>query len=164
MQSERPFLARHLRRLSMEIMEAGQTICQQLDPELDPTWASLLGHLEKNDKLTVMDTARKMGISHVYLQKLLKSMKAAKVVIDETDPKDARRTYYRLTKKGRALLPKVEKISEAISLVIDDIEQETGDDLFAAVLRFQAALDQHSWAERVSQKLEKTVGIHHEKI
>jgi DNA-binding MarR family transcriptional regulator len=154
MTEQRSYLARHLRMVSLQLMEAGTEICSDLDPVLKPTWLSLISRLGQSGRTTVMDAAREMNISHVHAQNILKSMKAANVLSASADPDDGRRTFYELTGKGLKLVPKVERIRKAMGAVVDDIEKETGADLFAAVTSFQHALQETDWKTRVKGKLQ----------
>ena len=153
MAQPRGFLARHLKMLSLQMMEAGAAICADLDPVLKPTWLSLISGLERSGRITVMEAAREMQISHVHVQNLLKAMKASGVVSSKVDPDDARRTFYELTEKGMELVPKVERVRDALGEAVLEIERETGTDLFAAVQAFQAALQTRDWGSRVKDKL-----------
>lgn len=153
MSEQRSYLARHLRMLSLQMMEAGASICSELDPVLKPTWLSLISRLDQSQRTTVMDSAREMNVSHVHVQKILKSMKAAKVVSATADPDDGRRTFYELTAKGLELVPKVARIRDAMGAAVDDIENETDVDLYAAVSVFREALLKEDWTTRVKGKL-----------
>ena len=153
MTEQHSYLARHLRMVSLQMMEAGAEICSELDPVLKPTWLSLISGLADSRRTTVMDTAREMNVSHVHAQNILKSMKAADVVSATADPDDGRRTFYELTAKGLELVPKVEQIRDAMGAAVDDIEKETGADLFAAVALFRQALQQQDWTTRVKGNL-----------
>ena len=79
MAQSRGFLARHLKMLSLQMMEAGSEICAELDPILKPTWLSLISGLERTGRTTVMEAAREMQVSHVHVQNLLKAMKATTI-------------------------------------------------------------------------------------
>lgn len=151
--NERIYLARHLRSLSLHIMEAGHDICRTLDPILEPTWSGILGHLNRDGPLTVTDAAKKLSVSHVHAQKILKKMLKNGAVESVVDPRDARRTYYSLTPTGHALLEPVAQLNTAVAEAIEDLEKETGEDLYAALSAFQKALESKGWAERVSAKL-----------
>ena len=153
MAQSRGFLARHLKMLSLQMMEAGSEICAELDPILKPTWLSLISGLERTGRTTVMEAAREMQVSHVHVQNLLKAMKASGVVSSQIDPDDGRRTFYELTEKGLELVPKVERVRDALGEAVQEIERETGTDLFAAVQSFQGALQRRDWGSRVKDKL-----------
>jgi len=153
MTEQRSYLARHLRVVSLQMMEAGADICSDLDPVLKPTWLSLISGLGQSGRTTVMDAAREMNVSHVHAQNILKAMKAADVVSATADPNDGRRTFYQLTEKGQQLVPKVEQIRDAMATAVDDIEKETGADLFAAVASFREALQDKDWTTRVKGNL-----------
>ncbi len=153
MNEQRSYLARHLKMLSLELMEAGADICAEVDPILKPTWLSLISRLGQTDRTTVMDSAREMDVSHVHTQNILKSMKAAGVVSATSDPDDGRRTFYELTDKGHELVPKVERIRNAMGTAVDDITRETGVDLFTAVASFRQALQETDWKNRVKKNL-----------
>lgn len=153
MTEQRSYLARHLRMVSLQMMEAGSEICSDQDPILKPTWLSLISRLDQSRRTTVMDAAREMNVSHVHVQNILKSMKAADVVSATADPDDGRRTFYELTAKGLELVPKVAQIRDAMGAAVDDIEDETGANLFAAVSLFRQALQEKDWKTRVQGKL-----------
>jgi len=151
--NERIFLARHLRTLSLHIMEAGHDICRELDPILEPSWSGLLGHLRLEEKLSVTDAANRLSVSHVHAQKILKKMLKKGAVQSVTDPTDARRTYYSLTPLGHSLLTPIKHLNTAVGDVIEDLEKETGENLYRALMAFQEALKNKGWSERVSAKL-----------
>ena len=153
MAQPRSFLARHLKMLSMQMMDAGAEICAELDPVLKPNWLFLIGAMEQNRRITVMDAARDMQVSHVHVQNLLKAMKASGVVSATRDPDDARRTFYELTEKGLELVPKVATVRDAIGKAVEKIEAETETELTAAVSSFQQALQNRDWKERVREEL-----------
>ena len=151
--NERIFLARHLRNLSLQMMEDSHTFCKQVDESLKPAWASLIMQLEQHGKLTVMQAAEKLAVSHVHAQKILKSMKESEIISGARDPDDGRQTFYTLTEKGRSLLPKIDKINAAIAIVLDDIAKESGEDLYSAIRAFSAVLDKESWTTRVTKQI-----------
>jgi len=150
---ERAYLARHLRILSLDMMQAGADICRKVDADLEPSWASLILHLEEAESVTAAGAATMMGVSHVHALKILRAMKAKGAVSAAADPKDGRSTIYRLTKKGRALVPIVNSLTAAAGSAVVDIESETGKSLFEAITAFRAALENKGWAERLAEKI-----------
>jgi len=156
MSEQRSYLARYLRIISLQMMEAGAEICAEMDPILKPTWLSIISRLEQTSRITVMDAAREMNVSHVHAQNILKAMKAAGAVSSAADPNDGRRTFYKLTRKGRNLVPKVRRLREAMRLAVDDVQKDTGVDLFAALSSFKGALDEKDWKARVSEQMGTT--------
>ncbi len=155
MSHERTYVARYMRNLSLQLMESGAEVCRDLGSDLEPSWSSLLQLLDREDRVTVMDAAREIGVSHVHVQNLFKGMKKAGVVSTAADPNDGRRTFYRLTKKGCDLLPDVAHLNIAVEQVIADIEKETGDRLFEALQSFKGALAKKDWKTRVTEKIEQ---------
>ncbi|MBO6506018.1 MAG: winged helix DNA-binding protein [Kordiimonadaceae bacterium] len=151
---ERVFVARHMRNLSIQLMEAGHHLCQELHPKLQPTWGGLLGHMKGGATLNVTQAAKKLNVSHVHAQKLLKSMQAEGAVHSWPDPKDGRSTIYQLTDFGEQLVPTVEVLGAAIQDVLDDIKNETGHDLTAALQTFVQALNSRDWQTRVREKID----------
>ncbi len=154
MAQSRSYLARQLRMLASHMMDAGADICAELDPVLKPTWLSLISGLERNQRITVMDAAREMQVSHVHVQNLLKAMKASGVVSASADPDDARRTFYELTAKGLELVPKVAKVRDALGAAVAEVEAEIGADLVSMLASFEQALQSRDWKTRVKEKLE----------
>ena len=120
----------------------------------DALAASMVGGVVvSTDAPEVARIAREMNVSHVHVQNILKSMKAADVVSATADPDDGRRTFYELTEKGLELVPKVAQIRDAMGAAVDAIEDETGADLFAAVSLFRQALREKDWKTRVQGNL-----------
>lgn len=151
---QRAYLARYLRTLSLEMMLAGAQVCRQFDPDLEPSWVSIINHLGQGHGITVAAAAEMMEVSHVHALKLLRAMKNKGVVKGEADPKDGRSTIYRLTKKGTALVPKVALIAGASEHIVADIENETGQSLVDALSVFKRALQKKGWAERLVEKID----------
>jgi len=156
--AERNYLARHLRNLSLNMMAHGHDICAELDPELKPTWVSMIVHLKDSLRLSVMQAAAKLDVSHVHAQKILKAMHERKFVKTTPDPDDKRRTFYSLTKRSEALIPKINELNDVISDVLDDIENEIGVDLFSSLVAFKKSLDGKSWGARVIEKINNIEG------
>jgi len=140
------------------MMADGHDICGELDPELKPTWVSTIVFLKESDRLSVMQAAAKLDVSHVHAQKILKAMHERKFVMSTPDPDDKRRTFYSLTDKGEALIPKIQELNDVISEVLNDIEREIGLDLFSSLNAFKKSLDRKSWGTRVIQKFNNTEG------
>ena len=159
---ERVFVARHMRNLSIQLMDAGHELCRGLHPKLQPTWGGLLGLLKGGNTLTVTKASNSLGISHVHAQKLLKAMLTEGVVKAWSDPNDGRSTIYQLTAVGEQLVPSMEALADAIQSVLGDIEQETGHDLSAALMSFAEALKTRDWQSRVSEKLDSKKELYHE--
>lgn len=156
--SERNYLARHLRNLHLNMMADGHDICAELHPELKPTWVSTIVFLKDSHKLSAMQAASKLDVSHVHAQKILKAMHERNFVMSTPDPDDKRRTFYNLTKKGEALIPKIHELNGVVSAVLNDIENEIGVDLYAALAAFKKSLDAKSWGDRVIQKFNNIEG------
>jgi len=156
--TERNYLARHLRNLHLKMMADGHDICAELDPELKPTWVSTIVLLKDSHKLSVMQAASRLDVSHVHAQKILKAMHERNFVTSTPDPDDKRRTYYSLTKKGDALIPKIHELNDVISAVLDDIENEIGVDLYSTIAAFKKSLDTKSWSDRVIEKINNIEG------
>jgi len=156
--TERNYLARHLRNLHMNMMADGHDICAELDPELKPTWVSTIVLLKDSHRLSVMQVAAQLDVSHVHAQKILKAMHERKFVMSTPDPDDKRRTFYSLTNRAQALIPKIHELNDVISEVLDDIEREIGVDLFSTLTAFKKSLDSKSWGARVIQKINNIEG------
>lgn len=103
--------------------------------------------------LTVTAAAKRLSISHVHAQKILKTMLVAEVVSASADPDDGRSTLYQLTPSGEQLVPIVDRLGMSIEAVLQDIKRETGHDLAEALSSFASALESRGWTRRVNEKL-----------
>lgn len=153
--SQKAFIARYLRTLSLRMMEGSQILCSSLDPILQPTWPGMIRLLRDTGRTNVTEASVQLRVSHVHAQNILKAMLKAEVVFAQPDENDGRRTWYSLTPIGEGLVPKIAALEAAMTSAIEDLEAEAGTDIVATLLELQDALDRQSWQDRVESRLQK---------
>ena len=153
MSEENIYLARHLKILSRILMDGSQDVCKTLDATLKPDQVSLILAMQEKGFVTVMEAAKQLQVSHVHVQKILRTMVRDGVAETSTDPEDARRTLYTLTPRGAALLPVIRDLNSAADKAIRELVTETGVNLPEVLKTYQKALSDKGWGTRLSHNL-----------
>ena len=77
--------------------------------------------------LGVMDLARQLGVNAAAVTRQVQELERARLVARRADPRDGRRSYVRLSPKGRALFGKIHErnheLERALSSVLGKREQ-----------------------------------------
>ena len=116
---------------------------------------STMMYLKNNKRVTVTGLAHFLGMSHQLVRHRLKDLKARNLVTEKRDPDDLRRTLVLLTKSGKALALRVERLNKEVEHVYLEMFKEIGVDLFAALIKAKQALTEKSLGARVLERRRK---------
>ncbi len=102
---------------------------------------------------TVTEIAERLGVTHAAVIKQASPLLEAKFVARTQDPDDRRRMPLRLTAKGARETARVADFMKAAQKAYLAIFDEIGMDVFAAIERFNGALDRTAFDERLSAQM-----------
>ena len=92
----------------------------------------------------VLEIARTMGINGAAITRLVKKMEDRGLVIRRADKYDGRKSYLRLSAKGRALFLQVhQRIHEFEDLLIADLEKEDIETVKRVLVQLRTAIKKH---------------------
>jgi DNA-binding MarR family transcriptional regulator len=150
-----PFLAHRLRRASELIVEGSSEALCRFGFDGPARSVSTLLLLKTNGATSITEIAHRLRLSHPLIIKLAEALAGAGLVRAERDPQDQRRRLITLTARGEAEVERIEAFLYAIAGVFTEIFAEGGADLFAALERFEAAMERTPIARRIDRVLEE---------
>jgi DNA-binding MarR family transcriptional regulator len=102
-----------LKRISDALMHDGKRMYKELGLDIEPNWYVVFRLLKKEDELSVMEIAEKVGLAHPSVITLTNKMMAAGYISSNQCTDDSRRRLLRLTDKALDKLPQLEEIWNA---------------------------------------------------
>ncbi len=146
-------LATRLKRLSERLMKDVSKVYSTLGVDFKANWFSTLYALGKTSPMTVTGLAKLLGLSHPAVNQIAAQLLARGFITQGRDRKDERRRLLRLSPKGRRLMKRLQPVWDEIRLANRVLLREAGVDLLGDLARVEAALDEKSMLNRVSERL-----------
>jgi DNA-binding MarR family transcriptional regulator len=136
-----------LRRIVERIDREANAVYAHIGVDFEQRWMGVVRLLAERGEMTVGDLAEALVITQPSVSQSLRSLKAAKLVAERLDPRDARLRIQRLTKTGRVFVKKVRPVWNALIESARDLDRE-GIDLNTPLDKVEQALDRKSLYER----------------
>jgi DNA-binding MarR family transcriptional regulator len=144
----KPTLGTQLRHLIELLDGAVQDAYIQASVETRPRYTPVFRALAESEPCTLGQIAIVAGITQPAATQTISLMIKDGLVSAKPAPDDARQRLIRLTKKGRALYPKMQACWAATNLAAESLEQDAG--LSSALARAIAALELKPFAQRIA--------------
>ncbi|MAS71464.1 MAG: MarR family transcriptional regulator [Zunongwangia sp.] len=147
-------LTGRLKRLSDAFVYSTRQFYRDHGLEIEPNWHMIFLLLQKHEKLTVMQIAEKLHLSHPAIVQLVDKMKKKGYINSVKDQKDKRKHVLRLSKKAKDKLPEIERHWKAGDEAVKEIMNHS-----KAILDHLAILennmDEADFRERSEKNLKK---------
>jgi len=145
-------LGSRLRRLSDTITEAATNVYQLYEVDLQPKWFPVFYALTQQGKSSVTEIAHYIGQSHVSVSNIAKEMRKAGLISLSKNKDDARVSELQLTKKGKALQPKIEKQYLDVTATVEALFAQMQHDLWKAIDEMEFLLWEKEFFTRVREQ------------
>ena len=142
------FLGMIMSRLVDEIVAAGSATARALSIDLPPRSMSIITLLAERER-TVTEIAAAVGQTHAAVIKNMKPLAERGLVARKDDASDGRRKPYALTPHGREIARTLDTLLRAGAAAFRELFEETGIDLYDAILRTDEALKRQSMEQRM---------------
>ncbi len=146
-------LGSRLKRLSDRFMTEGAEIYKAAAVPFEPRWFPLFSLLAERGPLAIGEAAEALGLSHAAVSQTARGMVERGVLSTAKDRGDERRTKIELSAAGRALIPRLRPLWDAIRAAVDELSQATGTDVLSTLSRLERAMDTENLAERTARRL-----------
>ncbi|MBX7536146.1 MarR family transcriptional regulator [Qipengyuania sp. GH1] len=143
-----------LRRLSDRIDRDAKSIYEKIGVQFEQRWFPVFNCLRAGEALNVTEIADRLGLSHVSVSVIRKSLENAELVTSKVDENDGRRSVLTLTAKGKALSEELGPLFSALDLAAAELNKEAGNAI-TAIARLEKALDRRSISARTADFLEQ---------
>ncbi|MFC5412955.1 GNAT family N-acetyltransferase [Larkinella bovis] len=137
-----------LRRLSDLISRQAADVYQSFGIDFDPKWFTLFYLLSRESPLSVTEIADKLGFSHPAIIQLARELEQAGLVASAKSGKDNRKRLLSLSEKGKALLPELEKIWQAINELNTQLISKQRHNLIFAMEEMEETLAEEPYLSR----------------
>jgi GNAT superfamily N-acetyltransferase/DNA-binding MarR family transcriptional regulator len=144
-------LGSRLRKVS-EIMYAGvDEVYRSHDVPLPSACFPILFLLRDHGRLGISELAVRVGLSHPAISQMSRKLLEHGVAREWPDPEDDRRRLLGLSRRGTALMARLEPVWQAIVAAVQDLE--ASHPLSAALTEIDRALVDQGFAERIRSHL-----------
>jgi len=141
-----------LRALADQVSQDAEKIYSAFNFAIEPKWFPVFYVLASKKSDSVVNIAKEIKHSHVSVSKIIKEMKIAGLIDSYKSTKDSRVTLIKLNERAKLMIPAMEKQCKAVDLVMNQLTQETGIDLWQALTVTQQHLRYHTLSARIDDK------------
>jgi DNA-binding MarR family transcriptional regulator len=142
-----------LRRLSETLYAGVDEVYRAEGVTLSSRSFPILFLLRDDGSLSITELAARLGQSHPAAIQMSRKLIEEGLVTETHDPADERRRLLVLSRKGRALMARMEPVWRAIVGAVDALAATAGADLLGAVSAFERALAERGFAARIGELL-----------
>ena len=144
-----------LRRLSEYFLAEVNKVYAQRGIAFDASWFPLFYLLSERERLTLMDIATELEVSHSAVSQLVTNLKGKGLVKASRCEEDGRRQWVVLTKKGGALLEQVLPVWKGIDAAMQALvaEHKQSSKILEAINTLEQAVETLPLAERILREM-----------
>lgn len=143
-----------LRQLAAQVSKDAEKTYKKFDFAIEPKWFPVFYFLASKEADSVVNIAKEINHSHVSVSKIVKEMKAENLIESVKSTEDSRVTLVRLNDKARAMIPNMENQCDAVDKAMQQLEQDTGIDLWNALTVVERHLRYRPISSRVEEGIE----------
>lgn len=132
-----------LKRLSENIMRGGEDVYRFYGVDFEPKWFPLFYFLTQKGEAGIMEIAEGLNVTHPAVIQMAKELEKKGLIISKKSAEDARKRNLKISKKGKNLLPTLEKIWEGIKTMNVQIIESQEHNLLLAMKEIE-----DTWAEK----------------
>lgn len=140
-----------LKRLSETIMRGGEDVYRFYGVDFQPKWFPIFYFLSQKNEAGIMEIAEGLNVTHPAIIQMAKELEKKGLIISKKSDEDARKRNLKLSKKGKTLLPTLQKIWEEIKLMNAEIIENQEHNLLIAVKEIEDAWTEKSYLERFKE-------------
>lgn len=144
-----------LRRLSEYFLAEVNKVYDQEGIAFDASWFPLFYLLSERERLTLMDIATELEVSHSAVSQLVTNLKKKGLVKTSKCEEDGRRQWVVFTKKGSALLEQVLPIWKGIDAAMRGLatEHKQSSKILEAISTLEHAVETLPLAARIRREM-----------
>ncbi|MES2520552.1 MAG: MarR family transcriptional regulator [Bacteroidota bacterium] len=140
-----------MKRMSETIMRGGEDIYRFYGVDFQPKWFPLFYYLSQKGEAGIMEIAEGLNISHPAVIQTAKELEKKGFIISKKSTDDARKRNLKISKKGKNLLPQLQKIWEEIKNMNANIIETREHNILEALKEIEDAWSEKSYLERFKE-------------
>lgn len=143
-------LASQLERLSEILKKDAANIFNLHLPGIKYKWYPVIFGLYKSGSISVVELANELSYAHPSIIDILKEMEQMGLIKSVMDKSDNRKRLLSLTAKGNKLMQKILPLTEAFSIVVNEL-LNNDHHLLKAIAAVRAKLEDEPFVKRVNK-------------
>ncbi len=140
-----------LRMLSDKVAEDAAKIYPMYDVGLKPKWFPVFYILSQTNERSITEIADDIGHSHPSVSKIVREMIKAGIANEKKDKNDKRKNNIQLSDQGKILAFRIEEQYIDVKIAVEEILNQSRNNLWNAMEEFEFLLDQKSILQRVKE-------------
>ncbi|MBT33425.1 MAG: hypothetical protein CMO01_27500 [Thalassobius sp.] len=122
--------------------------------DIEPSWHLVFLILKEEEKISMIELARKLNISKPALTKMINKMAQKEYVAIQPDETDNRKKLVCLSEKAHNMLPKFERVWDAGQKAVQQMLEDNAH-FMSALKEFEKQHFEKSFKDRVVEQLDK---------
>jgi DNA-binding MarR family transcriptional regulator len=143
--------ASRLKRLSDWGMQSTLDVYKFYGVDFEPRFFPLFYYLSQKGEASIMELAENLNVSHPAIIQIAKDLEKKGLIISKKSAEDARKRNLKLSKKGKNLLPILQKIWAEIRAMNDEIIQTRELNIMRAIQEIEEVWAEKSYLERFKE-------------
>jgi DNA-binding MarR family transcriptional regulator len=143
--------ASRLKRLSDWGMQSTLDVYKFYEIDFEPRFFPLFYYLSQKGEASIMELAENLNVSHPAVIQIARDLEKKGLIISKKSAEDARKRNLKLSKKGKNLLPKLQKIWAEIRSMNDEIIQTRELNIMKAIQEIEEVWAEKSYLERFKE-------------
>jgi len=145
-------LGSRLRRMADYFTEQSAQAYQLFDVALEPKWFPVFRLLQDKGPMGITEIARHIGHSHASVSKISKELIKAGLCLSEKVEADARLTQMRLSDKGLALSPGLDRQCKQVEAAVTELIAQANQDLWQTLDEYEHLLAERGLFQRIQDQ------------
>lgn len=146
-------LASRMKRLSDYFMREVTAVYQSQNLDFEARWFPAFYTIWQKESIGIIELSETLNISHPAVIQICKELEIKHLIKSEKSKQDNRKRLLSLTDEGRNLLPKLQKLWDAMSKVNLVMLREQKNNLLFALEEMESILNQKSHFERIMEQV-----------
>lgn len=144
-------IASRLRRLSDVYWQGVTTIYRESGIDFEVKWATVFLLITRRGPISVMELADQLGVTHPAVIQIVNELVKHDLIMSERSEQDSRKRMLTLSPAGKAMIPKMQPLWDAIQVVNQEMIEQQPHNLLLAIQAIEDALTARSYASRIQQ-------------
>ncbi|MEA5461955.1 MarR family transcriptional regulator [Arcicella sp. LKC2W] len=143
--------ASRLKRLSDFGMQGTLDVYKFYNVDFEPRFFPLFYYLSQKGEASIMELAENLNVTHPAIIQIAKDLEKKGFIISKKSAEDARKRNLKLSKKGKTLLPILQKIWAEIRAMNDEIIDKREHNIMIAIKEIEDVWAEKNYLERFKE-------------
>ena len=151
-------LGSRIKTLSETLMRDIAKVYKEQDADFEPRWFTFFQLMLQKKELTVTQIAHELNQTHPAVVQIINALKKKELIISTNNKTDKRKSFIKLSEKGKVLAKELIPLWEIVQIVTNEILSESAPDFLDKIAILEKSLQHKSTYQRINEKIiQKTI-------